>query len=68
MKTYRLEGGIITREPDGKYRAYRRGPMTGVGAVRGSWLGKVGAYRTLYGARMALRRARGPVRGVVLAS
>ena len=68
MRAYRLEGGIITRESDGKYRAYRRGPMTGEGAVRGSWLGRVGTYRTLYGARMALRRARGPVRGVVMAS
>ena len=68
MKTYRAEGGIISREHDGLYRAYRRGPMSGGPVAFSAWIEKVGDYRTLYGARMALRRASGPVRGVVLAS
>ena len=66
--TYREGKGIITRDRDGAYRAYLRGRMTGGPAVFGAWLGSVGTYRTLYGARMALRRARGPATGVVLAS
>ena len=66
--TYRADGGIIRREFDGRYWAYRRGPMKGGPVVFSAWVEMVGAYRTLYGARMALKRAGGPVCGVVLAT